>query len=163
MEVGRFYFLSEDYFIKFPDKYIMNNKETVGGVLHDRLCFYSFKDENTGIFWMIPFSSKVTKYKKEWKKKIDKYHFCNTILFGEILGHQKAFLIQNMCPVTSKYIKNEYLDSLHGVPVGIDYKFQKKLTSTAKSVLMQVKKGNSYIVFPDILNIEKALLEELHN
>ena len=36
---------------------------------------------------------------------MQKYHRCDTIVFGEVLGHEKAFLIQNMCPITEKYMK----------------------------------------------------------
>jgi hypothetical protein len=49
MEIGYFYFLTDEYFEKFPDKYIMNNKETVNGILHDRPCFYAFKENNNGM------------------------------------------------------------------------------------------------------------------
>jgi hypothetical protein len=111
--------------------------------------------------WTIPFSSQVSKYRKEEKKKIERFKFCNTILFNEVLGHEKAFLIQNMCPVIDLYTKNKYIDSLSVTPVKIDYNFEKKLIKTAKDVLEKVRRGNKYIVFPDILSIEKVLLEEL--
>ena len=49
---------------------------------------------------MIPFSSQTSKFKGIYNKKMQKYHRCDTIVFGEVLGHEKAFLIQNMCPIT---------------------------------------------------------------
>lgn len=52
--------------------------------------------------------------------------------FGTILGYEKAFLIQNMCPVSSKYIKNEYFDSQTNIPVRIDGVFEKNLIKKAK-------------------------------
>jgi hypothetical protein len=162
MEIGCFYFLTDEYFDKFPDKHLMNNKESVNGILHNRPCFYAFKESEIGIYWTIPFSSQIVKYRNEEKKKIDKYKFCNTILFNSILGHEKAFLIQNMCPVTDLYIKNKYIDNLSDSPVKIDYNFEKKLIKTAKDVLEKVRRGNKYIVFPDVLSIEKVLLEELN-
>ena len=55
---------------------------------------------------MIPFSSQVSKFKGIYNKKMQKYNRCDTIVFGEVLGHEKAFLIQNMCPITEKYTKN---------------------------------------------------------
>lgn len=47
--------------------------------------------------------------------------------FGTIPGYEKAFLIQNMCPVSSEYIKNEYFDSQTNIPVRIDGVFEKDL------------------------------------
>lgn len=43
---------------------------------------------------MIPFSSQVSKFKGIYNKKMQKYNRCDTIVFGEVLGHEKAFLIQ---------------------------------------------------------------------
>ncbi|MGM9947532.1 type III toxin-antitoxin system CptIN family toxin [Floccifex sp.] len=80
----------------FPDEKLMKNKEMVNGVVHDRPCFFAFEDNRTGLFWLIPFSSQVQKYKKIYAHKISKYGFCNTIMFGKVLGHEKAFLLQNM-------------------------------------------------------------------
>ena len=112
MEIGHFYYIDDQYFKDFPDSYLMQNKEKVNGQLHDRPCFYAFQDSNTQLFWMIPFSSQTSKFKGIYNKKMQKYHRCDTIVFGEVLGHEKAFLIQNMCPITEKYMKNEYLVAL---------------------------------------------------
>ena len=63
MESGHFYYIDDQYFVDFPDRYLMRNKETVNGQAHDRPCFYAFLDNKTGLFWMIPFSSQVDKYR----------------------------------------------------------------------------------------------------
>jgi hypothetical protein len=60
----------------------MKNKETIGGQVHDRPCFYAFEDSNTGLFWMIPFSSQVSKYRTYYNQKVAKYKKCDTITFG---------------------------------------------------------------------------------
>lgn len=109
MEAGHFYYIDDSYFVDFPDSYLMKNKETVNGQVHDRPCFYAFQDNSTGIYWMIPFSSQISKFKKIYNRKMRKYKRCDTIVFGEVLGHEKVFLIQNMCPITSKYIKMNIL------------------------------------------------------
>ena len=64
MEVGHFYYIEDSYFADFPDPYLMKNKEAINGQVHDRPCFYTFQDTSTGIYWMIPFSSQVLKFKK---------------------------------------------------------------------------------------------------
>lgn len=114
---GCFYYIDDQYFIDFPDDKLMQNKEDVNGQSLDRPCFYAFKDGCTGLYWMIPFSSQVIKFKKYYNAKILKYGKCDTITFGKVLGFEKAFLIQNMCPVTEQYIKNEYIDKHTLVPV----------------------------------------------
>ncbi|MDC3425156.1 hypothetical protein NC797_11635 [Aquibacillus sp. 3ASR75-11] len=106
MNLGNFYFLIDDYFIDFPDTKLMSNKETVHGIAHDRPCFYAVYDEATSIYWLVPFSSQLTKFKGIYQKKIDRYGKCDTIVFGEVLGHEKAFLIQNICAALPSYIKN---------------------------------------------------------
>jgi len=155
--VGTFYFVSDDYFLDFPDKYLMKNKENINGQLHGRPCFYAFKDESTELFWMIPFSSQTSKYHIHANKKIAKYGKCDTILFGEVLGHEKAFLIQNMCPMTEKYLINQYVDANSNVVVRVNGAFETVLVKTAKQVLSRVRRGVN-LIFPDVLKIEKELL-----
>lgn len=105
---------------------------------------------------MIPFSSQISKFKEIHNNKIQKYKRCDTIVFGEVLGHEKAFLIQNMCPVISKYIKNEYIDSHANVPVRVNGVLEKELKEKASKVLALQRKG-SKLIFPDVLAIEKKL------
>lgn len=62
MNNGHFYYIKDDYFLDFPDKMLMKNKENLEDELHDRPCFYAFKDDDSEIYWMIPFSSKLVKF-----------------------------------------------------------------------------------------------------
>lgn len=158
MNNGHFYYIKDDYFLDFPDKMLMKNKENLEDELHDRPCFYAFKDDDSEIYWMIPFSSKVDKYQIYYDKKLKKYNKCDTIVFGEVLGHKKAFLVQNMCPITEKYIKNEYIDAASNLPVRINGVLEKELISKAKRVLLLQRNGIK-LIFPDVLKIEAKLLE----
>ena len=158
MDKGHFYYINDQYFTDFPDLYLMKNKETINGQIHDRPCFYAFKDANTGLFWMIPFSSQVSKYHNYYNQKVAKYKKCDTIAFGYVLGHEKAFLIQNMCPITAAYIKNEYFDKANNTPVRISGNFEQKLITKARRVLALQRKGIK-LIFPDVLNIEAKLLQ----
>lgn len=132
MDIGHFYYLCDQYYVDFPDSRLMKNKESINGQLHDRPCFYAFQDSNTGLYWMIPFSSQVNKFRNIYVQKVQKYGKCDTIVFGSVLGHQKAFLIQNMCPITPQYVKNEYIDSSANTPVRISGVLEKELLSKAK-------------------------------
>ena len=157
MNEGHFYFIDDQYFIDFPDDKLMSNKETINGQVHDRPCFYAFQDNNTGLYWMIPFSSRVSKFRGHYNSKISKYGRCDTIVFGCVLGHEKAFLIQNMCPITTQYIKNEYLDNGTLIPVRIDRRTESELVTKAKRVLTLERSG-IHLIFPDVLRIEQELL-----
>jgi hypothetical protein len=86
-----------------------------------------------------------------------KYKRCDTIAFGEMLGHQTAFLIQNMCPVSQKYINNEYIDRRSGLPVKISGITEKELLRKAQKVLLLTHRGMR-LIFPDVIAIEAALL-----
>lgn len=158
MENGHFYYIKDQYFIDFPDPKLMQNKETVHGQVHDRPCFYAFEDSSTGLYWMIPFSSQVSKYRKYYNDKIQKYHRCDTITFGYVLGHEKAFLIQNMCPITQLYIKNEYIDTISNMPVRVDGLLERELREKAKHVLALQRKGFK-LIFSDVLAIEAQLIK----
>lgn len=156
MTEGRFYFISDEYYFRFKDCGLLGNKEIKDGKPHGRPCYYVFQDCRTGLYWMVPISSKVEKYRSIYDKNIRKYGRCDFILFGKILGHDCAFLIQNMCPITLRYLSEVYLDRFES-PVSVEIYLQKQIESQAKKVLALVRKGVK-LVFSDILKIEAALL-----
>ena len=160
MEIGHFYFLDDRYFSDFPDAQLERNKEAVDGHLHDRPCFFAFVDNTTKIFWLIPFSSKVEKFKKIYQDKIDRSGKCDTIVFGNVLGHEKAFLIQNMCPVIPKYIRNEYIDKAANIPVCVDQILEKELIQKSSLILALARQGK-HVIFPNVLWIESELKKQL--
>ena len=61
MDLKYFYFLNDQYYIDFPDPFLMKNHEIINGTHHDRPCFYAFEDKKTGLYWIISFSSRVGK------------------------------------------------------------------------------------------------------
>lgn len=157
MKSNHFYFISPKYFTDFPVSTIMGNHPSVSGQPHNRPCYFAFTNDSA-IFWVIPISSKVPKFKKIYSDKVKKYGKCDTIEFSFVLGHEKAFLIQNMCPVTSEYILNEYLD-IQGNSVNIDNRDAKRIITKAKKILELQKKGYP-LIFGDVLSIEKKLSEK---
>ena len=60
-----FYIIKEKFFEDMSDPYLKGNKE------ENRPHYYCFEDTNTGIYWMIPLSSRVDKYKHIMEKKKD--------------------------------------------------------------------------------------------
>lgn len=160
MDSGKFYFIKDEFFEMFDGFGLLKNKETIDGELHGRPCYYSFKEIGSDIFWMIPISSKIEKYQREYKKAMDKYNICDGISFGYILGDRKAFLIQNMFPVTNKYINNIYIDKNKSTPVSIPPKLQKELNAKIRKAIRLYRKGTK-IVLTMALEIEKYLISEL--
>lgn len=153
------YFLSDQYYKDFPDPKLMRNKEAVGAQLHRRPFFFPFKDEKIpDIYWLVPISSQVDKFKIVAKKKEIKYGHCNTIRFGQVLGREAAFLIQNMCPVTAPYLL-PYMDS-NLLPVYIRDDLAEDVIQNAKSVLRLLEKY-PYIVFPAVQEIYIQLSKQL--
>jgi len=159
MEIGHFYFLENSYFVDFPDPYLMGNKDELNGELHGRPCFFSFTDKTSQIYWMIPISSKIDKYKQIYSEKISRTGRCDTLVFGYVLGHEKAFLIQNMCPVISKYVNCEYVDRYTDVSVRVDGILERELYQKSSRILALAKKGKR-VIFPDVLKIEKELKQQ---
>ena len=159
MQTGYFYFLKEEYFKIFKDPHLMGNKEKDGKGGHARPCFLAIKEEGSTIFWMVPISSKVEKYKSLYEHKISRLKACDTLVFGNVLGQDRAFLIQNMCPVTSRYVEETYLERGSGVPVTIADDLKQEIAKKATKVLQLQRKGRK-LIFPDVLLIERKLMEE---
>lgn len=97
----------------------------------------------------------MTKYKEIYEKKVLRYGKCDTIVFGNVLGVEKAFLIQNMCPITDKYIKNEYINS--GIPVVLDNVTSDLIQKKATKVLTLLNHNVVNLIFPDVKAIENKL------
>ena len=109
VQKGYFYFIKDYYFQVVQDKELMHNKEN--GV--KRPCFYCFKDSKVdGLFWFVPISSKVEKYKKIYNRKIEKQKQNNkktnvdTLVFGNVNNEERVFLIQNMFPIIEIFISD---------------------------------------------------------
>lgn len=159
---GSFYFISNQFYEDFPDRYLMKNKEGVPGSPHDRPCFFAFEDsKNQEIMWMIPISSQIEKFKKEYQKKTEKYGFCNTIYFCEFLNKETAFLIQNMLSA-SYYITETYKDQRTNQEIKLHPRDEKKIIRCAKDVLKAYNQ-NKKVIFVNIKEIKEKLEERNSN
>ncbi len=160
---AQLYFLSDQYYLDFPDDKLMKNKDVIQGVPHNRPCFFAFHDSKiSDIYWIVPISSRVEKFKQLEQDKIKKYGRCNTIRFGTVLGRETAFLIQNMCPATKKYL-TAYVDK-NKQPIRIDDRVAADIEKNARIVLGMAKRG-AKVIFPNVFiiyrGLEKQLAEEI--
>lgn len=158
MSQAQLYFLSDQYYQDFPDYNLMQNKDNINGTPHSRPCFFAFKDTKIAdIYWIVPISSRFEKFKRIEKDKINKYGHCHTIRFGTVLGRNTAFLIQNMCPATRKYL-TAYIDK-NNCPIRIDDRIAADIEKNARHVLAMAKRG-AKVIFPDVFKIYRALEQQ---
>ena len=156
---AQLYFLSDQYYLDFPDDRLMKNKDVIEGVPHNRPCFFAFHDSKiSDIYWIVPISSKIEKFKQLERDKIKKYGRCNTIRFGTVLGRETAFLIQNMGPATEKYL-TAYIDK-NKDPIRIDDRLAADIVKNARAVLGMAKRG-AKVIFPDVFKIYHGLEDQL--
>ena len=134
----------------------MRNRE--GGAF--RPTYYCHKDEKTGLLWVIPMSRRVEKYTEFVQRDIDRYGKCLKIVVGEYASANAVFLLQNMFPILSKYIDHIHLVKQNPIPVNT--RVQTIIDRNFRELLRLHRKGVK-IVFPDILRLEKLMMEELAN
>lgn len=162
MDTGKLYFIKDKFYERFKDCGLMENKEILNGIVHGRPCCYLFcfddknGDNTKDIYWMIPISSKVEKYKKEYKRSMEKYHMCDNISFGYILGEERAFLPQNLFPVTEEYIGNMYMDKNTSLPITIPADLMSELNAKARKKIRYNFQGKKFGL-SDILKIYNEL------
>ena len=155
IEDGKFYFINDEYFDLFKDYKLMQNKEN--GT--KRPCYLCFKDINDDdIIWFVPISHKVNKYKKIYNEKLKKRKNVYNFVFGEVLGEEKVFLIQNLFPVTKKYIVSKY--KIKGKDVKISGDLREYIINTSINVLSIERKYKGMILFNDVFKMKEILLKE---
>ena len=103
--INGFYTIKNEFFELINDKYLMDNKDG------KRPFYYCLSEEfnKKTIYWMIPLSSKVEKYKSIIEKR-ERNHLPTDGFYISTLpnGRESAFLIQDMFPITENFIEREY-------------------------------------------------------
>lgn len=153
VENGKFYFIKESFFSLFRDYKLMNNKENG----NKRPCYFCFNDmENDDIIWFVPISSKMNKYKKIYNNKKKSRKKVYNFVFGNVLGKEKTFLIQNIFPTKEEYIESKYKNKNQDVEIAETLK--KEVIGTSIKVIKLAQKG-IHIPFYDIIEMKNILLK----
>lgn len=153
---GYSYHIKDEFFDFVQDEYLMGNKENGNYRPH----FLAIQDnKNEELYWMIPISSQVDKYKIIIKKKIKRYGKCNTIVIGKFAGRDNAFLIQNAFPIIKKFV--DHVHTIENNPIMIHSKLNRELTVNLREVIAMYRRG-IHLIFPDIDYIQ-GKMEELLN
>lgn len=79
--------------------------------------------------------------------------------FGYVNGKYRAFLIQNVCPVSEDYIDFQYMIENNTVPVTINDKMKAEINGIVRKVIRLNKRGVR-IVLTDINYILNELNKE---
>ena len=161
INIGCFYFIKDSFFDIIDDPELMQNKENG----NKRPCYYCFKSKTyEDIIWFIPVSTKIEKYQKIYNNKIQKQiklgkkPSIDTIVFGNVANTYSVFLIQNMFPVTKKYVESQYIKNK--IAIRLSNKLQTEVIYKANKVLNLYNHGMKNIIFP---NVDKILEQLLSN
>lgn len=147
------YIISDKFFKDYPNDRYMDNKG------ESRPHYYAIQDKD-GLFWMIPLSNQVEKYRSKINDT-EKNHgtgSCFMYCIAPIHGQIRAILICDMFPVSKEYILRPY--TIGGQPYVIQNKnIQKMIRTKAMRYLSLVKRGilNSPL---NILETKRKLLEQ---
>ncbi|MBR2188422.1 MAG: hypothetical protein IJ860_03280 [Eubacterium sp.] len=152
---GYFYHISDAFFDLVNEDTLMSNYENG----HYRPHFLAIKDaDNSSIFWMIPVSSRYTKFQGIYDKQVKKYGRCTKIVLGKCGGKDAAFLIQNAFPVTSDYF--DHIHTSQGKPLILHTGTAKTIVSNLNNNLKLHRRG-VHLFFADIDKIYRLMEKHL--
>ena len=110
---------------------------------------------------MIPLSSRIEKYRKIEKKILARQGRCDTIHIMRLDNdRESAFLIQDMFPITKKYILREYTIKGNHLKVTSEHQ-AKTILKKAIRVRNLLKRGIKFTpTQPNIQKIEEKIRDE---
>lgn len=155
MKKTGFYIIKDSFFDDMNEPYLKGNKKG------NRPHYYCFEDAASGLYWMIPLSSRIDKYKKivENKKKAGKP--CDIIHIVKLDDdRESAFLIQDMFPITEEYVEREYTIAGNHLMLTSEHTV-KEIEQKARKVMGMLKRGVKFTpTQPDVIKIIKKLTEK---
>ena len=152
MKKTGFYIIKDSFFDDMNEPYLKGNKEG------NRPHYYCFEDSVTQLYWMIPLSSRIDKYKKiiDNKKKAGKP--CDIIHIVKLDDdRESAFLIQDMFPIKEEYIEREYTIAGNHLMLTSEHTV-KTIEQKARKVMGMLKIGVKFTpTQPDVMKMIEKL------
>ena len=143
------YIIKDDYFTDFPSVCHMDNKH------EKRPYYFAVKGEN-GIFWMVPISHMVEKYRDKMQRDETNHKKSVFCYISKLKGEDRAFLTGNVIPVSEAYIKRSF--TVAGNPFVIEDQADiREISTRVKRYLTLVRLGKLTPAI-DILHIEQRLI-----
>lgn len=153
---GSLYFVSDEFFTKIQDPYLKINYENT-----KRPHYFAFNDNKTGLYWLVPCSSKIEKFERLIRKKQEQHKPTDTIKIVKIFNRKTVLLFQDMFPVIEAYIDCQYIKGSQPVRIA-DPKVLQEMEKNAKKIINLLHRGVCFTpTQPDAIKIEKIMLKEL--
>lgn len=160
IQPGLAYTVSNDYFRRHADPFLVMNHGSDKWGDGARPYFVAFQDKREpDIYWAVPLSSNAAKYGGVYTSAIEQRGYCDTLHFADFANRSDVWLIQNMCPITERYVTGLCM-TRSGNPIVPYHKDAKEATRKASKVLKLVQHGVKGLVYPDIERLYKGLLLE---
>uniref|UniRef100_UPI0040578CE8 type III toxin-antitoxin system CptIN family toxin n=1 Tax=Acetatifactor sp. TaxID=1872090 RepID=UPI0040578CE8 len=150
-----FYIIKEKFFEDMSDPFLKGNKG------ENRPHYYCFEDTQTGIYWMIPLSSRIDKYRRIVEKKEQAGKPCDILHIVKLDdSRESVFLIQDMFPITEEYIEREYTIAGNHLMLTSEHTVR-TIEQKAKKVIAMLKRGIKFTpTQPDVMEILGKLVEK---
>ena len=148
MKKTGFYIIKDKFFEDMPNPYLKGNK--AGNRPH----YYCLEDTSTGIYWMIPLSSRIDKYRRIMEKKEKAGKPCDILHIVKLDdSRESAFLIQDMFPITEEYIEREYTIAGNHLMLTSEHT-AREIEQKARKVMGMLKRGIKFTsTQPDVMAI----------
>ena len=109
----------------------------------------------------MPCSSKIEKFERLIQKKKEQHKPTDTIRIVKIFDRKTVLLFQDMFPATAQYIVGQYIKGGQAVRIA-NPKLIQELEKNAHKIIRLLHKGVRFTpTQPDVIRIEKLMLEEL--
>lgn len=156
MVEGGFYFIKDDFFLKFQNENFKKNKEFTA-----RPHVFAFKDSKTNLYWMIPVSSRIEKYERLLTKFNERKKSTEGIRIITMPdGKKQALLFQDMFPISSKYIDNAHYKNNNHYSI-TNLKLVQAIKYNALSVKNKLLRRIDFVPnHPNVIYIEQVLKRE---
>ena len=147
MKKTGFYIIKDKFFEDMPDPYLKGNK--AGNRPH----YYCLEDTSTGIYWMIPLSSRIDKYRRIMEKKEKAGKPCDILHIVKLDDDREMF------PVTEEYIEREYTIAGNHLMLTSEHT-AREIEQKARKVMGMLKRGIKFTpTQPDVMAILEKLRE----
>lgn len=148
-----FYIVSDRFFQEFNDPYLKGNKQET------RPHYYTYLDPSTGLFWLIPLSSRVEKYQSIMDRRIAEHKPCDILHIAKLDNDKvSVFLIQDVFPITDAYIVRPYTVNQQPFRISSE-KLAATLEEKTHRVIGLIRRGVRFSnTQPDVMQIEHCLI-----
>ena len=109
---GNLYFVSDQFFQKIQDPYLKINYETT-----KRPHYFAITDYETGLYWLVPCSSKIEKFERIIQNKQTYHKPTDAIKIVKIFDKKTVLLFQDMVTVHGPAVTSNMMHTYNRIQV----------------------------------------------